>query len=410
MFIRLAYKSLLDRKGSILMTLLAISVSVFVLLGIEHIRQQAKESFSNTLSGTDLIVGARTSNLNLLLYSVFRVGNPTNNIGWETYNSIATNTNIVWTIPISLGDSHKGYRVVGTNTDYFKHYKYGSKRTLEFNEGAPFDHLFDVVLGAEVANKLGYSLDQKVTLSHGLGTTSFSNHDDKPFRIVGILEATGTPVDRALYVSLEAITAIHIGWQQGVKIPGAAANTNTLDTDELAPESITAFMVGLKSKMTTFSVQRAINNYPEEPLMAILPGVTLAEFWQTLSTTEDTLRLISLLVLIAALLGLSSLLLASIRERQTEIAVIRMLGASPWFIFSLIQLEAFLITFFASLLGAVMLYIALAVSAEQIATEFGLYIETNFLSEQNLLALLLVQTCSVIVCLIPSITAYRKAL
>ena len=101
MFIRLAYKSLLDRKGSILMTLLAISVSVFVLLGIEHIRQQAKESFSNTLSGTDLIVGARTSNLNLLLYSVFRVGNPTNNIGWETYNNIATNTNIVWTIPIS---------------------------------------------------------------------------------------------------------------------------------------------------------------------------------------------------------------------------------------------------------------------------------------------------------------------
>ena len=117
MFFRLAYKSLLDRKGSVLLTLLAISVSIFVLLGIEHIRHQAKESFGNTVSGTDLIVGARTGNLNLLLYSVFRIGNATNNIRWETYEEIASNPSVEWTIPISLGDSHRGYRVMGTSAD-----------------------------------------------------------------------------------------------------------------------------------------------------------------------------------------------------------------------------------------------------------------------------------------------------
>jgi len=410
MFFRLAYKSLLDRKGSVLLTLLAISVSIFVLLGIEHIRQQAKESFSNTVSGTDLIVGARTSNLNLLLYSVFRIGNATNNIRWETYQRVASHPNIAWTIPIALGDSHKGYRVMGTNTDYFEHYAYGSKRSLEFDQGQPFNELFEVVLGAEVANKLGYKIGDRLVLAHGLGSTSFSNHEDNPFRVIGILDATGTPVDQTLHVSLEAIEAIHVGWQQGVKVPGAGQDASDIDTSELTPDSITAFMVGLTSKISTFGVQREINDYPQEPLLAILPGITLTEFWQTLATTENTLRLISMLVLVAALLGLSALLLASIRERQREISVMRVLGASPWFIFLLIQIEALLITVAACLIAAIMLTITLILSTDQISARFGLHIEVNFLSETNILLLLFVILCSFVVCLLPSITAYRRAI
>jgi len=108
MFFRLAYKSLLNRKGSAILTLMAMTVSVFVLIAVEHIRYQAKESFSNTVSGVDLIVGARTGSLNLLLYSVFRIGTPTNNISWSTYEKIASSKNVKWAIPIALGDSHKG--------------------------------------------------------------------------------------------------------------------------------------------------------------------------------------------------------------------------------------------------------------------------------------------------------------
>ena len=409
MFFRLARKSLLDRKGSVILTLLAISVSIFVLLGIEHIRQQAKENFSNTVSGTDLIVGARTGNLNLLLYSVFRIGNAANNIRWETYQEIASNPAVEWTIPIALGDSHQGYRVMGTDAGYFDNFSYGAQRKLEFDEGLPFGSLFDVVIGSEVARKLGYHLDDKLVLSHGLGSTSFSNHDDNPFRVSGILKGTGTPVDQTLHVSLEAIEAIHVGWQQGVKIPGAPPSPEDLDINELQPDSITAFMVGLKSRMTTFRLQREINDYPQEPLSAILPGVTLTELWQSLSTTENTLRLISLLVLTASLLGLGALLLASIRERQREIAVMRMLGASPWFIFLLIELEAVLITLLSAALGAGVLFVTLVLSTDQIATKFGLHIDTNFLSQNNLLMLLLVFGCSLLVCLIPSISAYRKA-
>ena len=125
MFIRLALSSIKSRKGSALLTFLAITVSVFVLLGVEKIRHQAKDSFSNTVSGIDLIVGSRTGDVNLLLYSVFRLGNATNNISWKSYQRITKNPNVAWTIPISLGDSHEGYRVMGTNTDYFTHFRFG---------------------------------------------------------------------------------------------------------------------------------------------------------------------------------------------------------------------------------------------------------------------------------------------
>ena len=162
MFLTVASKSLLNRKGSVAMTLMAISVAIFVLLGIEHVRQQARDSFASTVSGVDLIVGAKTGSLNLLLYSVFRIGSPTDNIRWETYEQVVADPAVAWAIPISLGDSHEGYRVVGTTSAYFDHFSYGKKRRLEFTNGAPFEGTFNAVLGSEVAKTLDYKVEQQI--------------------------------------------------------------------------------------------------------------------------------------------------------------------------------------------------------------------------------------------------------
>lgn len=207
MFFKLAMKSLLNRKGSVILTLMAMTVSIFVLLAVEHIRYQAKESFANTVSGVDLIVGARTGSLNLLLYSVFRIGSPTNNISWGSFEDITSHPQVKWAVPIALGDSHKGYRVMGTTKEYFEVFSYGNGHTLKFDKGHAFSHLLDVVIGADIAKKLGYSLGEKLVLSHGIASTSFSQHDDRPFTVVGILKPTGTPVDQTLHVSLEGIEA-----------------------------------------------------------------------------------------------------------------------------------------------------------------------------------------------------------
>jgi len=409
MFIKLALKSLFNRKGSVALTLLAMVVSIFVLLGVEHIRHQAKESFGNTVSGVDLIVGARTGSLNLLLYSVFRIGSPTNNLSWQSYEDITSNANIDWAIPISLGDSHKGYRVMGTSREYFKYFSYGAQRSLKFSQGAAFNNLFDLVLGSQVAQQLGYKLGDTLVLSHGIAATSFSTHDDKPFTVVGILEPTGTPVDQTLHVSLQGIEAIHIDWQQGVKIPGRSTSEQQLQQLDLTPKSITAFMVGLESKMTTFTIQRSINQYSSEPLMAILPGVALSELWQMMSMIENILRLISALVFIAALLGLSALLLVSIRERQQEINLLRSIGASPTFIFILIELEALLITLVATGVALIILCGTIFSLQDILATQFGLFISANIFYPSTFVVMAAIFSGSFIACCIPASAAFLKA-
>lgn len=410
MFIRLAFKSLLNRKGSVLLTVLALTVSILVLLGVEHIRHQAREGFSNTLSGVDLIVGARTGRINLLLYSVFHVGSATNNISWDSFQAVTSGKHIAWAVPISLGDSYQGFRVMGTTRDYFKHFSYGNKRQLKFASGKPFEGVFDVVLGSDVAKQLKHTLGDQIILAHGIASTSFSLHDDRPFKVVGVLAPTGTPVDQTVHVSLQGIEAIHIDWQQGVKIPGSTLSTEQLGQLALQPKSITAFMLGLKSRIATFRVQRDINKYRREPLQAILPGVALSELWQVMGVFENTLRLISVFILIAALLGLSSMLLASIRERKREVQLLRVIGAPPVFLFFLIELEALLISLFSILLSVSILYAGLAVMSEVFTSGFGLQISTDILSESNVLVLLWVVCATMIAAAIPSLGAYRSAL
>lgn len=409
MFLTLASKSLVNRKGSVLLTILAMSVSIFVLLGVEHVRYQAKESFSNTVSGVDLIVGARTGSLNLLLYSVFRIGAPTNNISWNTFKNIQEKSDAAWVIPISLGDSHKGYRVLGTTKEYFTHYSYGKQHRLTMQQGVAFDQVFDVVLGAEVAAKLGYQLGDKIVLAHGMAATSFSLHEDKPFQVVGILSPTGTPVDQTLHISLQGIEAIHVDWKEGVHSANSDKPMTLDEMNNLTPKSITAFMLGLKSKMKVFQTQRMINEFQQEPLIAILPGITLSELWQMIGMLENTLRLISALVLLAALLGLSAMLLASIRERSHEIHLLRVIGAPPRFLFFLIEIEALLISLLSIGVGMSILYSSLLVFDDYLTTQFGLYIDINFLTKSNLLLIAIIVLSALIAAAIPSFKIYNRA-
>ena len=407
MFLKVAINSLLSRRGSAVMTLMAISVAIFVLLGIEQIRQQARDSFASTVSGVDLIVGAKTGSLNLLLYSVFRIGSPTDNISWQAYRDIAESDDVAWAIPISLGDSHEGYRVVGTTQAFFEHFSFGKQRNLTFAEGEAFEGNFDAVLGSEVASALGYSVGTKIILAHGLASTSFTQHDNQPFVVAGVLAATGTPVDQTIHVRLEGIEAMHAG---GSNLPiGAFAPASSAATDFSQPESITAFMLGLKSRLSTFNVQRQINQFKGEPLMAILPGVALSELWQMMSMFENVLRLISVLVLLAAVLGMGAVLLSSIRERRQEILLLRMMGASPLYLFFLIEMEAVLLSALGMLLGGASLYLALILLGDVVFSRFGLYLDATLLTPEAALMLGVVLIATVLAAAAPSITMYTAA-
>ena len=167
----LAWSSAWNRKGTLSLVVFSIALSTTLLLGMERVRTQVRDSFVQAVSGTDLVVGARGSELQLLLYAVFHMGKASNNMSWDSAQRLAQRRDVAWTIPISLGDSHRGFAVVATTTDFFTLYQYRRHASLQFAQGREFEDIFDVVLGAEVAAREHYRLGDHVLLSHGTGDT-----------------------------------------------------------------------------------------------------------------------------------------------------------------------------------------------------------------------------------------------
>lgn len=410
--IRIALASLANRRFTALLTVFAIALSVCLLLAVERVRTEARASFANTISGTDLIVGARSGSVNLLLYSVFRIGNATNNIRWDSFERFANHRQVKWAIPISLGDSHRGYRVMGTSTAYFEHYRYARSQALKLAQGRAFaDDPFEVVLGAEVAQALGYGLGEEIVLAHGVATISLLKHDDKPFTVVGVLERTGTPVDRTLHISLAGMEALHIDWQNGMPARGAAQiSAEQARTMDLQPKQITAFMLGLNSKIATFSLQREINEFRGEPLLAILPGVALQELWSLMGTAEQALFVVSLFVVLTGLIGMLTAILTSLNERRREMAILRSVGARPWHIASLLVLEAFALALAGVVLGLALLYLGIAGSQGYVQANYGLYLALSAPSRYEWTLLAGILGAALLMGSVPAWRAYRQSL
>ena len=408
--VRLALLSVLNRRITAGLTLLAIALSIAMLLGVEKVRRDARGAFASTISGTDLIVGARSGAIQLLLYSVFRIGNATNNISWESYRDIADFSRVRWTVPIALGDSHRGFRVMGTSKGYFEHYRYARAHSLAFASGGVFADVFDAVLGAEVAERLGYVLGDALVVTHGAGEVSFVAHDDKPFRVAGILAPTGTPVDRTVHVSLEGYTAMHVDWRAGAPIPGATVSAEEARAMDLTPKTITAFLVGLDSKIAIFGMQRRINEYREEPLLAVIPGVALQELWDLMSVAENVLRVVSVVVVATGLLGMLTVILSSLEARRREMAVLRSVGARPLHVFALFMSEAGVLALLGAAIGVALLYVGLAIGQPLVSREFGLHLPIEALAPADWRLLAAVVLAGVVIGGVPAFRAYRLSL
>lgn len=408
MIVRLALASLRTRSLTVAMSILAIAVSVMLFLGVEKVRTGTKASFADTISGTDLIVGARSGAVQLMLYSVFHIGNATNNVSWESYQDIAARPEVDWTVPISLGDSHRQFRVMGTTPAYFEHYKYRQGQSLRLSDGSVMSDLFDAVIGADVAAILQYDVGDPIVVAHGLA--SFTEHENQPFRISGILGKTGTPVDRTVIISLEGIEAIHVDWRGGAQIPGQVTSPDELREMDLEPEAVTAILVGSKNPLQTFGLQRAINTYPEEPLLAVLPGVALQELWGVIGVAESALLAISAMVVATALIGMTAVIFSSLNERRREMAIYRAMGARPRVVFGLLVFEAVVITVIGVLIGVALLYLALYIAQPIIDRNFGLWVPITMLSGAEVLILFGIIVASAVVSMLPAFRAYRMSL
>jgi len=451
----LALKSLRNRAFSTSLTVSSIALSFALLIGVENVRVGMRDSFSNTISQTDLIVGTKGGTIQLLLYSVFGMGAPTENVSWEAYRQWAEHPAVEWTIPYSLGDSHRGFRVVGTNEDFYRHYRYRGGQEIALAEGRANADLFDVTLGADVATELNYALGDEVSVTHGLGELGFVTHDHMPFTVVGILDKTFTPVDRAIYVTLEGMEAIH--WEDGT--PPASDDGHAHDDEaeaapaddghahddeaeaapaddghahddeaEAAPADdghahaedvsiedvevtqVTSFFVGTTDRRDVLQLQRDINDFEDEPMMAVLPGVALNEMWQGLGYAETGLRLVAIFVVLVGLLGMLVSLYTSLNERRREMAILRAVGAGPNRILALLVLESVCLAAAGALAGLALVYALLAAGQSIVEAQVGLFIPIRPPGPIELLLLGAVVTAGFLMGFVPAFKAYRTAL
>ncbi|MAP94339.1 MAG: peptide ABC transporter permease [Ponticaulis sp.] len=407
----LALASLWNRRISALLTILAVAVSVFLYLGVGKLKSAAETSFNQTIHGTDLIVGARTSPVSLVLFSVFHIGNPSAAITWESFQWLEEREDVDWAVPIALGDSHKGYRVIGTTGDFFDRYQFRGGQEVSFASGVAFDDLYDVVLGAKVAADLGYEIGSEITLSHGLGEVSFMEHDNRPFTVTGILASTGTPVDKSVLVSLQAIEAIHVGWQSGAPSPIARMVTaDDVRKMDLTPDALAAVLVGLSERRTLLRTQNSINTYREEALVAAIPSQAISEVWELVGIAGNALLIVSAFVIVVGLVSILTSILSSLRERRREMAVLRAVGAGPGHIMGLLISEAIFLAAIGAAIGITLVYLASFIAGPIFENRFGIQITVSAPGATDAYVFLTVCGLAGILALFPAIGAMRSSL
>ncbi|MES2887830.1 MAG: ABC transporter permease [Pseudomonadota bacterium] len=411
---RLAARSAWSRRGTLLWVVVSIALATLLMLSIERIRTDARASFRQAVSGTDLIVGPRTGSVQLLLYAVFRLGSATHNIRLDSLQDLARHRAVAWVVPLSLGDSHRGFPVLGTQPAYFEHFRHGDRQPLRLAQGRPFnaglDGLFEAVLGAEVAQREGHRLDQPIVLRHGGGQDLGTDHADKPFKVVGILARTGTPADRTVHVNLESLSAVHLDWLAGAPLPGLRVPAEQARKFDLTPKEVTAALVGLKNRNAVFAVQREVAGHEPEPLMAILPGVALDELWEVVGAGEQALLGISALVAVVSLVGLMAVVLAGLNERRRELAVLRAVGASPIHIGLLLAFEGLWITLLGLLLGTALMAALVVGAGAWLQSAWGVSLQLWPPTPTQLVVLVAVGAAGWVASAVPAWRAYRWSL
>lgn len=407
---RLAIKSLLNRRLAAGLAILSIALSVFLLLGVEKLRTGIKTSFLQSISATDLVVGPRSSGVQLLLYSMFHIGSASNNVTLKSLHTLEKRPEVAWMVPISLGDSYKGFPVVATVPDYFEHIKNAGGSSLEFQSGKRFDGDFEAVIGARVAEKLGIANGDTFEISHGLGEVSFVQHDDDKFNVVGVLEYTGTPTDESVFISLGSISELHHDWHPGKRSEPEVHSDEGDEHEATQPTIATAAFIGLRSKIAVLGFQQYVNKFPREPLTAVIPGVAFSEIWKLVSRIEFVLLAISAFVAVAAIIGLVITILSSLNERRREMAILRALGAGPTIVFQLYVLESLFLAVIGIVIGAGALYLVLWLLQGDVVKITGLQIAMSAPSANEVTFVVLILVSAILGGIIPAIRAYRMSL
>ncbi len=410
---KLAILSAWSRRLAVGLVVASLGLACALILTVQQVRTDARLSFSQAVSGVDLIVGPRGSATELLLYSIFQLGRPTATMSASVLPALRDLPTVNWALPVQLGDSYRGFPIWGTEAEFFQRFQVHGQ-ALRFKEGQAFEPnmLYQVVLGAEVARRLNHQLGDSLVVTHGSGQALEKSHDDSPFTLVGVLEPTGGSVDRAVLVSVASYEALHHGWGefQGLRLGSLSVAKQKPSLEDLQPREYTAVFLGLNRRAQVFSARRAIEKLPGIPLTAVLPGVALDDLWRSLSLVEDTLLIIGFAVAATGMLSVVAVMLVALGARRRELSILRALGASPARVFGLLYLEAIMLGLAGLCLGFLVQQAGLYLSSSWLRESFGLSVSFGLPSAQTALMLATLLLGVLVAAFVPALRAYRLSL
>jgi putative ABC transport system permease protein len=317
--------------------LLALGIATITVLMLAT--RQLEERMTRDARGIDLVAGAKGSPMQLVLSAVFHLDAPAGNIALADAAQLAKNRAVKRAIPIALGDSFRGYRIVGTNHDYPAHY--GARLA----DGSLWTKPMEAVLGAEAARATRLAVGASFTAAHGVGASGGEDHDALPYRVVGVLAPTGSVIDRVVLTSVESVWAVH-----GHAEPGADPQA-IVDAMEEEEKELTALLIQYASPLAAALLPRQVN---AGPLQAASPAYESARLFRMLGVGIEVLRAFGFVLVLTAGLSVFIALTNALEERRYDLAVMRMLGATRGKLMALLMLEGLTLAAAGAALGLVL--------------------------------------------------------
>ena len=363
---------------SLSILLMALGIAIISLLLLAG--KQIEEKFTRNVAGIDMVVGAKGSPLQLILASIYQIDSPTGNISMEEANRLTRSPLVKSTIPLSMGDSYQGYRIVGSNEKYLAHFQ------AEFETGQVFSKAMEMVVGSKVAKNLGLKVGDAFASQHGFDGEGEA-HEEKKFKVVGILKTTNSVLDALLITPLESVWAVHDEHHEDEV--GKGANALKL-LDEEQPQSgeehhheedskeITSLLVKFRNPAMGMMLARSINQ--NSTLQTATPAIEINRLFALLGVGVDALKWIALVIIIVSGLSVFVSLYNSLKERKYEMALMLSMGASRTKLFLLLLLEGLIISTIGFVIGIFLSRLGLWIMSENV--------EQNFHYDFNVLSLL----------------------
>jgi len=331
--IALALRYLVSRPLAALLNLVLLTLGLASITFVLLVSTQVSRAFQRDLAGIDLVVGAKGSPIQLILAGVFHIDVPPGNVPLADIRALQQHPQVGQLIPLSLGDSLRGFRIVGTTPEYLAHYR------LRPAQGRAWQQPLEAVLGAQVARETGLAVGQAFIGNHGLGGGGHA-HGDTPYRVSGVLAACGCVADRLILTGLESVWQVH---EKALAVD---------DDDRKALEAereVTMALITYKSPLAAVTFPRMVN--AQTGMQAAAPAVEVTRLMRMLGVGAELLQGFGAVLLVAAGLSVFIALWNSVRERRADLAMLRMLGASPLKVAALLVCEALWLAAAATVLG-----------------------------------------------------------